>query len=299
MRRIVPLILLFYSTITCYSQELNCEVQVLSQQIQGSNKNVFDVLKTNIVEFMNNRKWTEDIISNNERIDCSILINITKRISADEFEATIQVQSRRPVFNSSYNSLLLNFNDKDFHFNYIENQPLNFIENTYSSNLSSVLAFYAYLIIGLDYDSFSLNGGTHHLQQCLSIVNNAQASSERGWKAFDGSKNRYWVINNMLDATFIPLREAMYKYHLLGLDKMASNPEEARAAITEGLEGLKQIHSIKPLSFSMQVFFNAKADEIIKIYSGATAAEKSRIVPLLKKIDPTNSNKYTQILTNR
>lgn len=278
------------------AQELNCQVQVLSPQIQGTNKRVFDVLRTNIVEFMNNRKWTNDVYKNNERIDCSILINITKQSGVDDFEGTIQVQSRRPVFKASYNSLLFNFNDNDFHFKYLENQPLDFTDNTYTTNLTSVLAYYAYLIIGMDYDSFSSKGGTPYLQKCLAVVNNAQGSSETGWKAFDGTKNRYWVINNMLDATFIPLREAMYKYHRLGLDLMATDKEGARKAILESLEGLKEIHSIKPLSFSMQVFFNAKADELINIFSGATPEEKTKVLDIVNLIDPTNSNKYQKII---
>lgn len=292
-------IFLFFIGVTHLSiaQELNCQVQVLSPQIQGTNKRVFDVLRTSIVEFMNNRKWTNDVYKNNERIDCSILINITKQIAIDEFEATIQVQSRRPVFNASYNSLLFNFNDNDFHFKYLENQPLDFTDNTFTTNLTSILGYYAYLIIGMDYDSFSPKGGTPYLQKCLAVVNNAQGSSETGWKAFDGTKNRYWVINNMLDATFIPLRDAMYKYHRLGLDMMAKDKEGARKAILESLEGLKEIHSIKPLSFSMQVFFNAKADELINIFSGATPDEKTKVLDIVNIIDPTNSNKYQKIIS--
>ncbi len=290
---------LFFISITHFSfaQELNCQVQVVSPQIQGTNKRVFDVLKTAIVEFMNNRKWTNDTYKNNERIDCSILINITKQIAIDDFEATIQVQSRRPVFKASYNSLLFNFNDNDFHFRYLENQPLDFTDNTYSSNLTSVLAYYAYLIIGMDYDSFSLKGGTPYLQKCLAVVNNAQGSSETGWKAFDGTKNRYWVINNMLDATFIPIREAMYKYHRLGMDVMATDKEGGRKAILASIEGLKEIHGIKPLSFSMQVFFNAKSDELINVFSGATPDEKTKILDIVNLIDPTNSNKYQKIIS--
>lgn len=299
MHRIISFLLFICLVNLCHAQELNCQVQVLSPQIQGTNKRVFDVLRTNIVEFMNNRKWTNDVFKNNERIDCSILINITKQIAIDDFEATIQVQSRRPVFKASYNSLLFNFNDNDFHFRYLENQPLDFTDNTYTSNLTSVLAYYAYLIIGMDYDSFSSKGGTPNLQKCLAVVNNAQGSSETGWKAFDGTKNRYWVINNMLDATFIPLREAMYKYHRLGLDVMATDKESARTAILESLENLKQIHDIKPLSFSMQVFFNAKADEIINVFSGATSDEKTKILTLVNLIDPTNSNKYQKITASQ
>lgn len=299
MRQIFTLLFFWGVVNLSISQELNCQVQVLSPTISGTtNARILGVLKTSIVDFMNNRKWTNDVFKNNERIDCSILIDVTTAIAVDEFQATIQVQSRRPVFNASYNSLLLNFNDNDFHFKYLENQPLDFTDNTYTSNLTSVLAYYAYLIIGLDYDSFSLKGGTPYLQKCLAVVNNAQGSGETGWKEFDGTKNRYWVINNLLDATFIPIRDAMYKYHRLGMDLMATNKESARAAILESLEGLKQIHDLKPLSFSMQVFFNAKYDEIINVFSGASPAEKTKVLDIVNLIDPTNSIKYQKIIAS-
>lgn len=289
--------LLFANTIT--AQELNCKVQVVSPTIQGTDKSVFDNLQTAIFEFMNNRKWTNETFKNTERIDCSILINVSERPSTDDFKATIQVQVRRPVFKSSYNSVLLNNNDNDFQFKYLENQTLDYSENLHTSNLTSVLAFYAYLIVGLDYDSFAPSGGTYYLQRALGIVNNAQSSSDVGWKAFDGNKNRYWLINNMLDATFVPLRECMYKYHRQGLDLMVDNKETARTNIYDALQNLRKIHQIKPLSYSMQVFFNAKSDEIINIYSGAFPDEKAKIMNLLNEIDPTNSNKYQKIMAGK
>lgn len=281
------------------AQELNCKVQVVSPTIQGTDKSVFDNLQTAIFEFINNRKWTEETFKNNERIDCSILINVSERIDNENFKATIQVQVRRPVFKSSYNSVLLNNNDNDFQFRYIENQTLEYSENLHLSNLTSVLAYYSYLIIGLDYDSFALNGGTPYLQKALAIVNNAQNANDAGWKAFEGNKNRYWLINNMLDATFVPLRECMYNYHRLGMDLMVDNKEAARTAVYNSLLNLKSIHQIKPLSYSMQVFFNAKSDEIINIYTGAFPDEKAKIMNLLNEIDPTNSNKYQKIMTNK
>lgn len=268
---------------------------MLSQQVQGTDKRAFESMQTAIYEFMNNKKWTNESYKNNERIDCSILINITER-TGDDFKGTLQIQSRRPVYKSSYNSVLLNYNDNDILFKYLENQPLEFNDNTYLSELTSILGYYAYLIIGLDYDSFSLNGGTPYLQKALAVDNNAQNSSGKGWKAFDGDKNRYWLINNMLDASFIPLRECMYTYHRKGLDVMADNKEAGRAVVMESIESLKKVHQIKPLSFSVQVFFNAKADEIINIFSGAFPDEKSKILNTLNEIDPTNSNKYLKIM---
>lgn len=298
MRKLFILILLINLFNTAVSQELNCQVQIVSDQIAGTDKRVFDAMKTAIYEFMNNRKWTNETFKPEERIDCSILINMTEKIGSDEFKGTLQIQSRRPIFKTSYNSVLLNYNDNDVTFKFQDNQPLEFVENTYTSNLASILGYYAYLVIGLDYDSYSLNGGTPYLQKCLAVVNNAQNSGYAGWKAFDSDKNRYWIINNMLDASFVSLRECMYNYHRKGLDVMADNKEAGRAVILESLVNLKKVHQIKPLSFSLQVFFISKADEIVNIFSGAFSDEKSKIVNLLNEIDPTNSNKYTKITTS-
>lgn len=297
------LFLFIISIPTIWAQELNCKVQVLTQQISGTDKQVFETLQTAIFEFMNNRKWTNETFKTEERIDCSLIINITERVSTDEFKANLKVQSRRPVFKSSYNSVLLDYTESpketEFTFKYIENQALDFSENTYTSNLTSVLGFYAYLIIGLDYDSFSLNGGTPYLQKALSVVNNAQNSPDIGWKAFKSDKNRYWLINNMLDASFVPLRECIYNYHRNGLDVLVDNKESGRAAILESIESLKKVHQAKPASFNVEVFFNAKSDEIVNIFSGAFPDEKSKIVPILNEIDPLNSNKYQKILASQ
>ncbi|MDQ3047195.1 MAG: DUF4835 family protein [Bacteroidota bacterium] len=293
-RTLVLVLLLVTSGLS--AQELNCQVQVLSQQIQGTDRRVFETLQTAIYEFMNNKKWTNESFKNDERIDCSILINLTEKLSTDEYKGTLQIQARRPIFKSSYNSVLMNYNDNDIQFRYLLNSPLEFNENSHLSNLTSILGFYAYMIIGLDYDSFALNGGTPYLQKALAVSNNAQNAEESGWKAFDGNKNRYWLINNMLDASFIPLRECMYNYHRKGLDVMVDNKETGRNVIYESLLALKTIHEIKPLSFSMQVFFNAKSDEVVNIFSGAFSDEKSKVVNLLNEIDPTNSNKYQKIL---
>lgn len=280
------------------AQELNCQIQVNTSQISGTDKKVFDNLKTAIFEFMNNRKWTNETFKNEERIDCSILLNITERIGVDEFNATLQIQARRPVYSSSYNTVLLNYIDNDVHFKYAETTPLEFSETTYLSNLTSLLSYYAYLVIGLDYDSFALNGGTPYFQKALAITNNAQASGEKGWKAFDGDKTRYWIINNMLDAPFITLRQTMYNYHRKGLDIMYQNPDAGRAAILESILALSKVHNIKPLSFSLQVFFNAKADEIVNLFASGKPEEKTTLTETLNLIDPSRSNKYQKILNN-
>ena len=297
MRQLLIIISFFCLSITSFSQELNCKVTIVSDQVQGTDKRIFDVLKTSIFEFMNNRKWTNDVFKNEERIDCTLFINILSR-SSDDITGTIQVQASRPVFKSSYITNLLNFKDEDFQIKYVENQPLDFAENAHLSNLTSILAYYANLIIGIDYDSFSLKGGTPYLQKAFAIVNNAQGTSEKGWKAFDGDQNRYWLINNMLDAPYIGIREAMYTYHLKGLDEMVANKEAGRTAIIESFETLKKVHQVRPLSFNMKVFFNAKYEEIINIFKIAFPDEKAKVMQILELIDPTNSNKYQTIMND-
>lgn len=299
MKKISLLILFSLVINSYYAQELNCKVDVNSDQVQGSDKHVYESMKTALYEFMNNRKWTSDVFKTEERIDCNILIKISDRPTTDAFTASIQIQARRPVYKSSYNSVLFNYEDKDFSFNYLEGQPLDFSENTFITNLTSVMGFYANLIIGLDYDSFALNGGTPYLQKALAIVNNAQNAAEKGWKAFDGTKNRYWLINNMLDASFVPIRECMYNYHRKGLDVMVDNKDAGRAVILESIESLRKVHEVKPLSFNLQVFFIAKSEELINIFSGGLPEEKPKIILVLNDIDPTNSNKYQKILTSQ
>ncbi|MFH1320778.1 MAG: DUF4835 family protein [Bacteroidota bacterium] len=298
--RTFPLILLFISFyLKATAQELNCSVQVLSSQIQTSDKRVYETLRSSIYEFMNNRKWTNDVFKNEERIECSILINISDKISIDEFKGTIQIQLRRPIINSSYNSLLLNFSDNDLHFRYLEYDPLEFSESSHLSNLSSILAFYAYIIIGLDYDSFSLEGGTPYFLKAKSIVSNAQNADERGWKAYESLKNRYWLAEDLLKQIYKPYRECLYKYHRHGLDPMSEDVASSRMVIADCLKLLEKVHVEEPSSFILQIFFDAKADELVNIFSESYLNEKTRVVNLLNKIDPANTTKYQKILEKK
>ncbi|HUM46644.1 MAG TPA: DUF4835 family protein, partial [Chitinophagales bacterium] len=235
MKKYFFLLTLLCIAVTGYAQELNCTVKVITAQLQTADPKIFQTLQKSIYEFMNNRKWTNDNFSTNERIECSILINITQEISSDKFGAQITIQSNRPVFSSGYNSTVLKWADKDFQFQYAEYQPLEFNENTYLSSLTSVLAYYAYTIIGFDYDSFSPSGGTVYYQKAQNIVNAAQSTSEPGWKSYESIRNRYWLINNLLNTKFENVRIAMYKYHREGLDKMFENPDQGRKAITESI----------------------------------------------------------------
>lgn len=289
------LILFILKAIFLYAQELNCSVKVNAQQVQGTDRRVFETLEKAIYEFMNNTRWTNDVFKVEERIECSIFINVTDRPSVDDFKATIQVQSRRPIYNSSYNSTILNYFDNDFQFKYIEYQPIEFSPTTFTSNLASVLAYYAYIIIALDYDTFSPEGGTKYYQMAQQIVNNAQNTAETGWKAFESDRNRYWYVENMLTQTFTPLRLCLYRYHRKGLDTMLENQEDARREILEALKLLRSIHAIKPASFNVQLFLNNKADEIVNIFSVAYSDVKSQVITLMTEIDPGNLAKYQKL----
>jgi hypothetical protein len=281
------------------SQELNCTVQVLSPQLQNSaDKKIFQTLQQSIFEFMNNRKWTNDVFQQEERIECSIVITISERPSADVFKGTIQVQSRRPVYKSSYNSLVVNILDKNLLFNYIEYQPIEYVENTFTSNLPSILSYYAYIILGNDYDTFSLEGGTPYFQKAQSIVSNAQNAVEKGWKSSEDDHNRYWIVENILNSTFKPMRECMYNYHRLGFDAMAEDVPTARAAVLQSLLLLKKVYEVKPNTYNMQLFFLAKVDEVVSLFMQAEPAEKTKVTELLNQVDPANTIKYNKINEN-
>ncbi len=292
-----PCLLIFASF--CNSQELNCQISILTPQIQASDKSIYDKLQTELRDFMNNRKWTNDEYLNQERIECSMVITISERVSTDEFKASIQIQSRRPVYNSSYNSPMINHQDNDFNFRYVQDQTIEFDETNINSNLTAVLGYYAYMIIGFDYDSFSPEGGTPYFVKAQTIVNNAQRLSDRGWKAFETSRNRYWLVENFLNVSFEPLREFIYSYHRMGFDRFSENISDARASITDKLSDFKKVYQDKPNSFLMQIFFTAKADEIINLFSQATNDEKNRALQVLSLVDPANTLKYQTITTGK
>ncbi|MFO7620403.1 MAG: DUF4835 family protein [Bacteroidales bacterium] len=284
---------------TIFSQELNCNVQISAQKIQGSNRQVFETMQRDIYEFMNNTVWTNHVYSYAERIDCNILINLTDQLSADEFRGTIQVQLRRPVYNTTYNTTLLNFIDNSFQFRYVEFQPLEFDPGSHRSNLVSVLAYYAYIILGFDYDSFSPEGGTEFFQIAEKIVTNAQNAPEPGWKPYDGSRNRnrYWLVKNALDKQYEGVRRFVYEYGINGLDRMESRITEARTSMVESLRLIQDVYRRKPDPFMyiLQVVMESKTDELVNIFSEAFPEEKSRVIQILTEIDPANKSKYEKI----
>jgi len=289
------LIFIMFST-KLFSQELICNVMVNSNQIQTSDRQIFNSLQKSIYEFVNNTKWTNTKIENEERIECSIMINISKMISNDVFEGTLQIQSKRPVFGTSYQATIFNYQDQNFKFNYQEFQPLEFTVNTHLSNLTSVIAFYVNIILVLDFATFSEDGGMEYIGVAQKIVNNAQNVAEKGWRAFESDRNRYWLAYDLADPRYSSYQRCLYAYHRLGLDKLAEEPDDARFEITEALESLKDIYRENPSSFLLKLFFDAKSDEIVKIYSEAFPNEQARIVKTLVELDPTNSSKYQKIL---
>lgn len=288
-----------------WAQELNCTVEISTVSLQ-SDKTIFEAMKKSITEFMNTTKWTSDVYGGSEKIDCSIFLNIQERQGANDFVATIQVQCRRPVYSSSYNSTLMLHNPDDkFKFTYTQFDPLVFTENTYTGELTAILSYYAYLILGFDYDSFSPLGGTPHFEKALNVCNISQALSKNtGWKPGDDggvqkNTSRYTYVNNLLDPFFKPLRECSYIYHRNGLDKMFENNAEGTLMISKALEKLDQIHATKPNNYTTQQFFYAKSDELCNLYKAASMEEKTKAVQLLKKLNPGNNIKYTRILSER
>lgn len=280
------------------AQELNCRVTVnatpAAQQV--IDKRIFQSLQKQVYEFMNNTQWTTDQFKRDEKIDCNLLINITKVNPPDEFDATITVQSERPIFNSSYKSVMLNYQDNDFTFRYLEYQQFLYSDNSFLSNLTSVLAYYAYVILAMDYDSYALKGGTPYWTKAQSIVQFAQNAPEKGWRSSDGFRNRYWLVENILNPVFEPMRECNYNWHMKGMDIMYDQLDNGRTAILDCLDLLQKVHKARPASFNMQVFFNAKAQEIVNIFSEALPADKNRAINVLNQIDATNQNKYAKIM---
>lgn len=289
------LLLSFLFVSQAFSQELNCTVVVNAQQTGNENVQVFKTLERQLKEFVNNTKWTDKEYKPQERIECSMNINITD-YDSDNFQATIQVQSSRPVFNSSYSTPVYNFNDKNFNFQYLEFQNLVYNPNQFESNLVSVLAFHVYIILGLDADSFSPNGGDDYFQQAQNITSFSQQDiTNKGWKLEDGQQTRYVFIDNILSPTYKEFRSVMYDYHINGLDVMADNPKAGKEKIASVMNDLKTMNQRRPNSFLLRVFFDAKSDEIADIFSGGPSVNVTSVIDILNKIAPTYGSKWRNI----
>jgi hypothetical protein len=279
-----------------FAQELRCNISISASKIQGANRTVFETMQSDLYEFMNNRKWTEEKYSMDERIECSFFINLEEQVSSDEFKGTIQVQARRPVFNSSYETTVLNIKDNDFDAKYVEYQTLEFNETSNKDNLTNILAYYAYIILGMDHDSYSPEGGSEYFQKAQTIVNNSQNAREKGWKSYESERNRYWLVENILNKTYSGFRSCTYQYHRQGLDLMADKAPEGRAAIAESLKSIQKVFRSRPSLYILQVFFDSKSDELVNIFTKSFPDEQSRVSVILNECDPSNGSKYEKIL---
>ena len=296
--RTIAVILVSMLTVLGFGQELQMKVNINHNQIQGTDASVFDNLQQTLEQFINERQWTDLQFQENERIQCSMNITVTKYVREENtFECTALIQANRPVFNSSYTTTLYNNRDQSFNFQFAQFDQLNFTDETVDNQLTALIAYYAYLIIGIDLDSFAPLGGTDILQRCMYLVNNAQDLGYPGWKSFEDSRNRFAIINDYLDEQMRPFRQLQYDYYRKGLDEMASNAERGRTEITTALEeGLKKAHDNKPLSLVPQIWTDYKKDELASIYKGkGTQKEKQAIYDLLMAINASQSSTWEKI----
>ncbi len=294
MKNVFVLIVLIFSFYSASAQELNAQVIVNSDLVNQTNQQIFKTLERSLNEFLNTQVWTNQDLLPQEKITCSFVFNLTN-YSNDQFEATLQVQSQRPVFDSNYDTPVLNFLDRDIVFSYQEFQPLFFNQSSFESNLVSLLSFYAYVIIGLDADTFIENGGSVYYEQALQVVNLAQVTSRKGWKPSDGTRNRFWIIDNLRANTFREYRQALYAYHRAGLDQMTTKPLEGKEAIMKAIQQLEPLFLRRPNAFLLQIFFDAKVEEIVNLFQEGPKVDFKETEVVLKKIAPFFGSRWKQI----
>jgi len=295
MKTLSIYIFLIFLSFTAAAQDLDARVEVLAPKIQTTNKRIFTELETAMKDFLNGRKWCQDPILPAERFECSFVLNITSWDGNSSFSGQLQVQSSRPVFNSSYTSTLFLINDKDIDFTYSLGQTIDYSDQNFQSNLSSIMAFYAYIIVGMDYDTFSRFGGTPYFALAQNVVNLAQPGNNKGWKAFDGNINRYWLAENLNNKAYDPLRSFMYDYHRNGLDIMADNTGKGVKAIAALLPTLTSIDQTRLGATLPVVIFAAKSDELVSIFSKADSQTRLQAMNTLNQVDPANTNKYNAL----
>jgi hypothetical protein len=300
MKKLILITAFVFSLVNNYAQELNCQVSIIAApglQIGPVEKEIFNELEASIYDFMNNTRWTADVFEIEERINCNVLMTISEMPTTTTFSGKVQIQSSRPVYNTGYNTVLFNFEDNDVTFNYVRNSALLFSIDQYRDNLTSILAFYAYMILAYDYDSFELKGGTKYFNKAQIIASNAKNSGDPGWAASAGKKNnRYWMVDNAIQSVFEPIRVTYYNYHRLGFDIMYDDMVGGRKAVLESLQLLDKVQRARPGSLNLQIFLTSKSDELVNLFSQAEITEKNAVVSVLKKLDPTNSSKYQEIL---
>lgn len=290
-RILLPLLLLFPFA-QVQAQEFNCKVSVIAPKIQSTPDRVWKSMETSITELMNTRRWTNLNFNPGERIDCNMLLTINEQSSADRFSGSLQVIYSRPVYGSDYLSPVIDIVDNNVQFTFLENTLIEFSPERFTSNLSSVIAFYAYYILGVDGDTFSPMGGSDFYRMAQTVVSNAQNASESGWKAFEDQKNRYWLVDNQQQGAFRPLRQFLYDYHRNGFDEMVTDVAKGRKACAAAIESLKSVHQAKPSSYNLQVLFNAKYNELVELFKGSDPQERAKVYNTLQIIDPGHINQY-------
>jgi hypothetical protein len=288
------LLMFFLVSLRTQAQELNCNVQVRTNNIQVSNKEIFNELQNSIRQFMNNRQWTNEKFQFAEKINCNLIINVTT-YSVDNFRAEVNIQSNRPVYGTTYTTPILNYFDQNWTFQYTQFQALEFQEGANIDQLTSLLAFYAYIIIGIDFDTYALRGGTDYYNKAMAIRN--AAINEQGWGARDGkgNRNRYYLIDNLLDERFRPFRTALYQYHMKGLDQMREDVEEGQRQVFQALENIRKSHRDLPNAMIIRLFFQAKQKELMNVFTQTTPGMRAKAVELLGIMDPANRNEYEKI----
>ena len=277
-------------------QELSCKIIIDHTQVQISDPSIFDEMETDLSEFINNQKWTDDTFQPEERISCNLLITITSAPSVGTFKATVQIISSRPVFGTEYETVLLNFADRDWAFNYIPSRPINYNENSFTDNISSLLAYYAYVVIGLDYDSFGELAGSKYYQKAFQIVNNAQQSSYSSWQQLGSNRNRYWLIENLQNPSLEPVRGALYTYHRLGLDIFQDDPDKTRSVISRSLQEVQKANRTRPRSILTISFMDAKATELANLYSSGNPTIRKKAYTILTTIDPSKTETFKPMI---
>ena len=294
MKKILCVLLACVLSFHVTSQELNAQVIVNSDLVNQTNQQIFKTLERALKEFINTQVWTEKVFLNQEKINCSFVFNLSA-YSNDQFEATLQVQSERPVFQTSYDSPILNFLDKDITFSYQEFQPLFFNESSFESNLISLISFYAYVIIGLDADTFLQNGGNRYFEKARQVLNLAQSSVRKGWKPGDGLRNRFWLVDSLRSNTFKEYRQTMYNYHRSGLDQLTNDPIAGKKALMLSIQNLEPLFQRRPNAFLLQLFFDAKVEEIVNLFKEGPKIDFKKTEDVLKKIAPFFGSRWKQI----
>ena len=279
--------------------QIKWRVEVITSQLntaQVTEKAIFNNLKSDINTFLNGQRWSEDEFEEIEKIDCDLRINITNALSQTSFQATAQLRAVRPVFKTTYESVLINYIDRNFQFNYTQSQPLLYNDNAFNNNLTSMLAFYAYVVLAMDYDSFKVGGGNPYAERALQVVNNAQSASQAGWRPNQDRRNRYWLSENLMSQQMKPFREGVYQYHRQGLDRFLFTPDKSREKIFDVLQKMEQVNTLKPSAILIRSFMEAKADELINIFSRASKEMREKVYKILVKIDPSKTQKYAKLV---